>query len=48
MKQSRDFDKALFMPITIETTKMKVTIGPKNIVYLTSVKDPEIYNYLVT
>lgn len=48
IKQNEEFKNSLFMPIIIETTTIKVQTGPRNIIYLTSVKDPEIYNYLVS
>ena len=48
IKQNEEFKKKLFMPIIIETTKIKIQIGPKNIIYLTSVKDPEVDKYLVS
>lgn len=48
MKQNENFKRALFMPIIIEATKMKIEIGPSKIVYLTSVKDPDVYKYLIS
>lgn len=42
------FVKSLFMPIIIESNKMKVETGPGRIQYVSSIKEPELNQYLIS
>ncbi|CAD8066638.1 unnamed protein product [Paramecium sonneborni] len=47
IKQNENFKSSLFMPIIIESTKMKIYVDHTQIAYLTSIKDSLIKNYLI-